>query len=302
MAATLPLCSTLLRRSGLLAAASLSLFCGCATPAVSVVADAEPAGTSYGRSLDRWTRQGRVVTTTEFDTVLLVSATMRSRPFQRAFAEHYISMYRVSTEEQRAKVREGALTEADSGLSFYVQTSSHYPVWNDIAQPPVVSSPPPPPIEAPRPPPAGALPTAVVADAPRTRELPPVPFMPPLGPSAPPGDAPAPQPKTPLSPPPPPVSAAEPAPKVKWRITLVDDKGNESSPVEVVAVGNTAKQTLEGEIIGYQRDPYARAWTVQFPKTRADGQPLYAADTQKLILRFSGPLGQTDLVWTLTSR
>lgn len=267
--------------------AALVLASACAAPVVSVVADAEPPGTSYARALDRWTRLGRALDRAELDTMLLVSATMRSKAFQRAFAERYVSVYRVESPEERAKVMDTELRFAEEGLSFFVQTSSHFTVWNDLTQPPTISPPTPP---------KGfeTAPAAVIASPAVPVPVP----IPPVKPEAPSTRPIAPLPTTPTGSP----NAVEASPKVKWRITLVDDQGHETTPVEVTSVGNTSRQALEVQLMGQLRDPYARAWNVRFPTTRADGQPLFSPSTQRLILRFAGPVGQTDLTWNLNGR
>jgi hypothetical protein len=81
-----------------------------------------------------------------------------------------------------------------------------------------------------------------------------------------------------------------------WRLSLINDHGQEVQPVEVQAV----KDRPEVAVAFY---PYAglfsRGWRVSFPQVLADGAPLVGPNAASLTLRFAGPQGSVDLVWRL---
>jgi hypothetical protein len=121
--------------AGLLAlaeVASIVGIVGCAAPRLRLEADAEPSGTSYSQAFSRWTREGSVVSLQEFDTTLVVSATLRSRAFQRAYTERYISTYHISDAAEQSRVEKVERELADSGVNFWVRTACHNPKANDL--------------------------------------------------------------------------------------------------------------------------------------------------------------------------
>jgi hypothetical protein len=105
---------------------------GCAAPRLRLDAESEPAGTSFKNVVSRWTRDGSVVSWQELDTTLLVSATLRSRPFQQAYAERYVALYHISDPVERARVAREELQQAESGTNFWVRTASHNYKWNEL--------------------------------------------------------------------------------------------------------------------------------------------------------------------------
>jgi len=84
--------------------------------------------------------------------------------------------------------------------------------------------------------------------------------------------------------------------KTVWRVTLLDDQGHELPPSQVNALRE--RRALDQEFYPYTTI-FSRGWTVRFPRMRADGTPLVGADTRSLTLRFAGPQGSVDLIWTL---
>lgn len=112
--------------------ASIISIVGCADPQLRLSADAEPPGTSYRSAYSRWTRDGSVVSLHSFDTMLLVSATLRSRSFQRAYIDRYIKTYKITDPAERARIEKQELDLAESGLNFWVRTASHDSKWNDL--------------------------------------------------------------------------------------------------------------------------------------------------------------------------
>ncbi len=105
---------------------------GCASPRLRLDAATEPPGTSFHGVYDRWTRDGSVVSWDEMDTTLLVSATLRSRSFQRAYVDRYLKLYRIDDPAERARIEQTEGDVADSGLNFWVRTSCHSVKWNDL--------------------------------------------------------------------------------------------------------------------------------------------------------------------------
>jgi hypothetical protein len=105
---------------------------GCAPPVLSLSADAEPARVPYLKTLDRWSRVGRIVSVEDLDTPVVVTATLRSRAFQHAFADRYIESYKITDPTERDRIYERERAATDSGLSFWVWTSFHNYQWNDF--------------------------------------------------------------------------------------------------------------------------------------------------------------------------
>jgi hypothetical protein len=192
---------------------------GCAPAAVSLSAEAEPPGTSFAKTRDRWSRSGRIISTRDMETSLLVSATLRSRSYQRAYSDRYAKLYRISDPEERARIEAAALSDARS-LTFWVRAATYSPRWNDLR-----------------------------------------------------------------------------AEAGKWRLVLIDDEGREVV-AERVELISTADQPRQLELLDESRDPYGKLWLVRFPAMLGD-QPVPRPTARKIILRVTGPLGQTDLTWAL---
>ncbi len=122
-------------RLGVVAAAALTALLGaggCAPTVVSLAAEAEPAGTSYPKTVDRWTRVKRIGSVDDLDTPIVIAATLRSRAFQRAYAEHYLRTYKVNIQLERDKLIERERAVAELGPSFWVRTTFHHYQWNDL--------------------------------------------------------------------------------------------------------------------------------------------------------------------------
>lgn len=235
--------------------ASIIGIVGCASPRLRLDAEAEPPGTSFRRSYERWTRDGSVVSWQELDTTLLVSATLRSRSFQRAYIDRYLKLYRINDPTEQARIEKEELELAQSGVNFWVRSASHNPKWNELA----------------------------------------------------------PQ-------------------KGRWRITLIDEQGHESTPELVTAITRT--EGIETSLFGEYPDIYRRVWHIKFAppgttpvtkpaqatdqllpdgaapgtvsapvETQATSPPLTQAPAtenpgrRKLTLRFAGPEGKADLEW-----
>jgi len=115
-----------------LAAALSGGATGCAPGPVSLVTDAEPAGTSYGKTLDRWTRVRRANAFAVLDKPVVFTATLRSRAFQRAYAERYLQTFKITTPSERDLIIERERAVTDAGLSFWLRTTFHAYQWNDM--------------------------------------------------------------------------------------------------------------------------------------------------------------------------
>ncbi len=82
--------------------------------------------------------------------------------------------------------------------------------------------------------------------------------------------------------------------KTMWRISLVNDHGQEVLPSEVKAARE--HREVDQEFYPYVTI-FSKGWRIRFPHALADGTPLVGADTRQVTLRIAGPPGTTDLVW-----
>lgn len=105
---------------------------GCAPVVVSLTAAAEPAGQSYAKTFERYTRVTRVGSVDDLDTPIVFGATLRTPAFQRAYAEHYIKVYKVNIPGEREMILERERAVTDKGLSLWVRTTFHNYLWNDL--------------------------------------------------------------------------------------------------------------------------------------------------------------------------
>ena len=79
-----------------------------------------------------------------------------------------------------------------------------------------------------------------------------------------------------------------------WQLGLVNDQQEQVNPEDVKPEREVTPTITE--LFPYVEDFY-RAYTIRFPKQPPGGRPLLRAETERLTLRFSGALGQTDLEW-----
>lgn len=119
-------------RFGGLLAVLLGGLSACAAPRLNLAAEAEPPGTSFNKAYDRWTRDATVMSLREMDTTFLIIATLRSKAFQRTFADRYCALYGINDPAERARIETAELSLADGGLAFWVQTYAHNDRWNDL--------------------------------------------------------------------------------------------------------------------------------------------------------------------------
>ena len=81
-----------------------------------------------------------------------------------------------------------------------------------------------------------------------------------------------------------------------WVVRLIDDKGDESAPGEIIAIPRPG--ALERTYFPYTT-VWRQAFRIKFPVHLADGRTTIASDARWFGLRFAGPQGHQDLVWEL---
>lgn len=81
-----------------------------------------------------------------------------------------------------------------------------------------------------------------------------------------------------------------------WIVRLIDDRGNESVPIEIQPIEKPG--ALERSYFPYT-SPWRRAYRVRFSRQRPDGRPAIAPDARWLGLRFAGPQGNQELIWEI---
>lgn len=98
------------------AACALLLAAGCAT-------------STYGKVLDHWTREGRVLH--EVDTALEVGATYKSWDFRAAYVERSAALFKLPDARRRElAARERAAWQG--AHEFFVAAATHKEQWNDL--------------------------------------------------------------------------------------------------------------------------------------------------------------------------
>jgi hypothetical protein len=84
-------------------------------------------------------------------------------------------------------------------------------------------------------------------------------------------------------------------PTSAWIVRLVDDKGNETAPEEIISIAKPGP-------IERTYFPYASVWRnvyrIKFPASTANG-PTIASDAKRLGLRFAGAQGSEEVQWEL---
>lgn len=112
----------------LAAAAALA----CATPTVRLgEGPREYVAQDYDQVLKRWTRTTELVSMSELDNVLCVTATYESWDFRWAYAVRYAEDYRL-TVEQRRSLLEGSLAESRREHEFFVALYAQKHKWGDL--------------------------------------------------------------------------------------------------------------------------------------------------------------------------
>ena len=80
-----------------------------------------------------------------------------------------------------------------------------------------------------------------------------------------------------------------------WVVRLADDKGNETAPLAIEAVRKPGP--VEQVYFPYTT-VFRRVFRIRFPAATEKG-PSIAPDARQVVLRFSGPKGQSELRWDL---
>jgi hypothetical protein len=106
----------------------------CAEPKVSMATGPrEYTDSDYAQVLQRWTRAKSLVTLSELDTLLTVTATFESWDFRWAYVVKYATDYRL-TVEQRRTLLERTLSETQDSHRFYVALYGSNVCWADLTR------------------------------------------------------------------------------------------------------------------------------------------------------------------------
>jgi hypothetical protein len=89
------------------------------------------------------------------------------------------------------------------------------------------------------------------------------------------------------------------SPRSLWSLTLVDDRGRETAPVDQQYA---PLKTDEAAALYRGVGPFSRVWRVRFPRTLGDGTVIGGPETRSLTLRMAGPLGATKAIWLADDR
>jgi hypothetical protein len=115
----------------LLAALCLSLS-ACATTKVSLTTGPrEYVASDYPQVLKKWTRSETLITVSDLDSKLTVTATLESWDFRWAYAIRYASDYRLTVEQRRAFL-DGATKETVDAYHFYIALYGTNRRWTDL--------------------------------------------------------------------------------------------------------------------------------------------------------------------------
>src|SRR6476659_1868594 len=117
------------------AVATALLTTACSEPKVSLGnGPREYVATDYPEVLKKWTRSASLVTVSELDNLLTVTATFESWDFRWAYVVKYSNDYRL-TVEQRRQLLERTLAETQDGHRFYVALYGTQVRWADLTRP-----------------------------------------------------------------------------------------------------------------------------------------------------------------------
>jgi hypothetical protein len=113
---------------------ALVAVCACSTPTVRLgEGPREYVAQDYDRVLQRWTRATELLSMSELDNVLSVTATYESWDFRWAYAVRYAEDYRL-TVEQRRSLLEGSLEESKREHEFFVALYAQKHKWGDLTR------------------------------------------------------------------------------------------------------------------------------------------------------------------------
>lgn len=107
---------------------------GCATTTVSLAqGPREYVAADYQEVLRTWTRSASLITLSELDDLLTVTATFESWDFRWAYVVRYAQDYRL-TVSQRKRLLDAALDETRKRHQFYVALYGSNPRWADLTR------------------------------------------------------------------------------------------------------------------------------------------------------------------------
>ena len=113
-------------------ASGLVIVSACSSPTVRLSeGPREYVAQDYNRVLQRWTRMAELVSMSELDNVLTVTATYESWDFRWAYAVRYAEDYRL-TVAQRRVLLEGSLAESRREHEFFVALYAQKYKWGDL--------------------------------------------------------------------------------------------------------------------------------------------------------------------------
>ncbi|CAN5310135.1 hypothetical protein BH09MYX1_BH09MYX1_61100 [soil metagenome] len=114
---------------------ALALVSACGTTKVSLGGGPrEYVASDYNNVLERWTRTEQLITLSELDDLLTVTATFESYDFRWAYVVRYAQDYRL-TVQQRRDLLERTLGESDASFQFYVALYGTKWRWDDLTKP-----------------------------------------------------------------------------------------------------------------------------------------------------------------------
>jgi hypothetical protein len=117
---------------GVIAVAALGASAGCAQHKVSLgEGPREYVATDYETVLRKWTRSEQLITVSELDNVLTVTATYESWDFRWAYVVRYAEDYRLTVDQRRA-VLEQSLAESRESHQFYVALYAQRYKWSEL--------------------------------------------------------------------------------------------------------------------------------------------------------------------------
>ncbi len=107
----------------------------CAEPKVSLATGTrEFVASDYLQVLKKWTRSHSLLTLSELDDLLTVTATFESWEFRWAYVIRYANDYRLTIEQRRALL-EKTLAETQERHNFYVALYGTNRRWTDLTRP-----------------------------------------------------------------------------------------------------------------------------------------------------------------------
>jgi hypothetical protein len=113
----------------------VTLATGCSEPKVSLAPGTrEYVASDYDQVLKRWTREDQLLSLSELQNLLTVSATFESWDFRWAYVVRYAQDYRITVEERRGLLQR-TLAESREEHQFYVALYGSNHRWDDLSRP-----------------------------------------------------------------------------------------------------------------------------------------------------------------------